>query len=388
MTFSIDKSTWRKVRFGDVVNNLNDVVRDPSALGIDRVIGLEHLDPGEMAVTRWDTLSDGTSFTRRVRPGQTLFGKRRSYQRKTAYASFDAICSGDILVFYPKDPEVLLPELLPFIASSNAFYEVALRTSAGSLSPRTRWSDMATFEFLLPPLAEQQRIASLLWVVEGARRANIERTATLTSAARSWVDQQLGSLNVELVEFKSLWSQSPDSGCSAPPVGDAAGHRVLSLAALTDAGYRPGQYKHVQPSDAMDKAMLSKGDLLISRANTVDAVGRAAIYPETLKSLSFPDTMMRLHIDKDCVRPEYVVLVLMSRLGRQHMRRTAAGTSTSMVKINRQTLGRFQFPLLTISDQDELLSHYNLFADALTAAKSETDAVASLLRAVQRELWG
>ena len=38
--------------------------------------------------------------------------------------------------------------------------------SAGSLSPRTNWSSLASFEFDLPPLDQQRRIAEILWAVD------------------------------------------------------------------------------------------------------------------------------------------------------------------------------------------------------------------------------
>ncbi|MGB3055784.1 MAG: hypothetical protein WBB52_13125, partial [Acidimicrobiales bacterium] len=81
MTLNLDKSAWKSVAFGDVVNNVNATVRDLDAAGIDRVIAMEHMDPGELKVSRWGSTEDGTTFTRRVKPGQTLFGKRRAYQR-------------------------------------------------------------------------------------------------------------------------------------------------------------------------------------------------------------------------------------------------------------------------------------------------------------------
>ena len=138
--------------------------------GIDRIIAMEHLDPGELKIQRWGSIEDGTTFTRRVKPGQTLFGKRRAYQRKVAYAEFEAICSGDIYTF-EADESQLLGEFLPFLVQSNEFFDHALDTSAGSLSPRTNWRDLANFEFDLPPLDEQKRIADLLWAVERHRRA-------------------------------------------------------------------------------------------------------------------------------------------------------------------------------------------------------------------------
>ncbi|OAK52988.1 restriction endonuclease subunit S [Rhodococcoides kyotonense] len=165
MILDLDKTTWKRVKFGDVVKNVNTKSSDPASDGIDRVIAMEHLDPGELAILRWGSLEAGTTFTRRVTPGQTLFGKRRAYQRKVAYAEFDAICSGDILTF-EAIPGKLLPELLPFIVQSDPFFERAVGTSAGSLSPRTNWRDLAKFEFDLPPLDQQKRIVDLLWAVE------------------------------------------------------------------------------------------------------------------------------------------------------------------------------------------------------------------------------
>ncbi|NMC55467.1 MAG: hypothetical protein GYA48_17730 [Chloroflexi bacterium] len=153
------------VTFGDVVRNVDETVRDPQNSGLERYVGLEHIDPGSLHIQRWGLISEGTSFTRRFRKGQVLFGKRRAYQRKVAVAEFDGLCSSDILVFQPKDDR-LLPELLPFICQSDGFFEHALDTSAGSLSPRTKFKELARYKFPLPPLDEQRRIAEILWAAD------------------------------------------------------------------------------------------------------------------------------------------------------------------------------------------------------------------------------
>jgi type I restriction enzyme S subunit len=153
------RAGWKRVKFGEVVRLNKETCKDPVADGIDRVIGLEHLEPGDLRVRSWASVADGTTFTNRVRPGQVLFGKRRAYQRKVAVADFDAICSGDIYVFESADPQGFRPELLPFICQTDAFFDYAVGTSAGSLSPRTNWTSLAQYEFALPPPAEQSRIA-------------------------------------------------------------------------------------------------------------------------------------------------------------------------------------------------------------------------------------
>ena len=176
-----NRKNWAPVRFGEVVENVNDTESDPGAAGLERFIGLEHLEPGSLHIRAWGNVADGTTFTRRCRPGQVLFGKRRAYQRKVAVAAFDAVVSGDIYVLAPKGDR-LLPELLPFLCLSERFFQHAVGTSAGSLSPRTNWSSLASFEFDLPPLDQQRRIAEILWAVDETREAWKEtQSATLTA---------------------------------------------------------------------------------------------------------------------------------------------------------------------------------------------------------------
>lgn len=160
------KPGWRKVKFGDVVQLSKARCADPLAEGVERYVGLEHMEPGDLRIRRWGNVVDGVTFTTLFKPGQVLFGKRRAYQRKVAVAEFSGVCSGDIYVLESKDADVLLPELLPFICQTDAFFDHAVGTSAGSLSPRTNWTSLADFQFALSPMEEQQRTVNLLTALE------------------------------------------------------------------------------------------------------------------------------------------------------------------------------------------------------------------------------
>lgn len=158
------------MRFGDVVKNVNETERSPLKAGLERYVGLDCLDPENLRISRWGMIADGISFTKRFSKGQVLFGKRRAYQRKVAVAEWDGLCSGDILTFEPKNDK-LLPELLPFIVQSDSFFDHALDTSVGSLSPRTKWSLLKEYQFLLPPKNQQKKIVDILWAAEYTSRA-------------------------------------------------------------------------------------------------------------------------------------------------------------------------------------------------------------------------
>ena len=162
MTNKTLKPGWRRVKFGDVVRLSQGRSQDPLADGIERYVGLEHLEPGDLRIRSWGNVADGVTFTSVFQPGQVLFGKRRAYQRKVAVADFSGVCSGDIYVLETKNAQVLLPELLPFICQTDAFFDHAVGTSAGSLSPRTNWTSLDHFEFALSPIDEQKRLVELL----------------------------------------------------------------------------------------------------------------------------------------------------------------------------------------------------------------------------------
>ena len=177
MPDTIKRTTGTKVAFGDVVQLSKERSKDPEADGFERYIGLEHLEPSDLKVRSWGDLADGVTFTNVFRPGQVLFGKRRAYQRKVAVADFSGVCSGDIYVLEPKG-EQLLPELLPFICQSESFYDYVISMSQGGLSPRVNWEALAKYEFALPPLEEQRRIAEVLQRSSEKKRVDSKRSCS------------------------------------------------------------------------------------------------------------------------------------------------------------------------------------------------------------------
>ena len=148
------KPGWQRVKFGELANCINDRVDDPSTAGVDRYVGLEHLDPESLTIRRWGSPEDVESTKLRFIPGDIIFGKRRAYQRKLAVADFEGICSAHAMVLRAK-PAIVLPEFLAFFMQSNLFMERAVEISVGSLSPTINWKTLAQQEFELPPQVEQ-----------------------------------------------------------------------------------------------------------------------------------------------------------------------------------------------------------------------------------------
>ena len=225
----MSKAGWTRVALATWCAMVNDRVDDPDEAGLERYVGLEHIDPGRPAIRRWGDIGDGIDASRmRFKPGHVLFGKRRAYQRKVAVADFEGICSGDIYVLRAKDPSVLLPELLPFIMQTDAFIEHAVEISVGSLSPTINWTSLAEYEFALPPLEEQRRIADGRWRHEQLRRryceldrsdCRIARLASRGHALRARIEscqrrsEQVTSCQLRDVDCSDQTGKSPIVEC-------------------------------------------------------------------------------------------------------------------------------------------------------------------------------
>lgn len=140
---------YQEVKFGEICREIKLTTKNPIADGYDKYIGLEHLDSGSLKIKRWGLIAeDNPTFTRVFKKGHILIGKRRPYLKKAAIAEFDGICSSDIIVVEAKIDSY--SEFLPFLIQSEKFWSHAVTTSSGSLSPRTKFKDLAELIFKLP----------------------------------------------------------------------------------------------------------------------------------------------------------------------------------------------------------------------------------------------
>ena len=180
-----------KVCLGDVANERKENCKTNEYN--DHIVGLEHLIPQEVTLTQWAENIENT-FTKVFHKGDILFGRRRAYLKKAAVAPFDGICSGDITVIEAK-PNKIIPELLPFIIQNDNLFDFAVEKSAGSLSPRVKWSHLQNYEFELPDLNKQRELAELLWAAEETKQAYKKLLQTQSQLLKSKFIELFGDLS-------------------------------------------------------------------------------------------------------------------------------------------------------------------------------------------------
>ena len=158
---------------------------------VERFVGLEFLKADDFQLQGWGEIANGTTFSKRFVKGDVLFGKRRAYLKKVAVADFDGICSGDILVIRAKAKK-MLQGLLPYYISSDAFIQHAVSTSAGSLSPRTKWKDLAELEVSIPDIKTQETILEVLQQLDKTVNQLKQQKTTLKHLKQKLLNEILG----------------------------------------------------------------------------------------------------------------------------------------------------------------------------------------------------
>ena len=391
--------TWQRVRFGDVVNDVNEVERNPLEAGLDRYIGLEHIEPENLHIKQWGDLTvDEVSFTKRFRKGQVLFGKRRAYQKKVAVADFDGICSSDILTLEPKG-DALLPELLPFIVQSDGFFEHALGTSSGSLSPRTRWSQLQNYEFPLSPKDEQRRIAEILWAADEAVYAYISANQNLTTISThlltKFTTTGCGTPTLSataLGNIASHWTvetiESVTSLCQyglSIPLHEAGAYPILRMMNFDDGEIVANDLKYVDLDEREYREFrLEPSDILFNRTNSAELVGKVGIF-RLDGDYVFASYLVRLRADSRKILPDYLNAYLNSELGQQRLRAYAT-PGVSQTNISAGNLKKVLIPVPPLDEQTQILKALKDLRTGERQTRTHVQTLCTLKKRLMAEL--
>lgn len=200
---------WTRVRFDQLATQINDRVDNPAEAGVERYVGLEHLDTDSLRIRRWGKPTDVESTKLRFQPGDIIFGKRRVYQRKLAVADSEGICSAHAMVLRAK-PGAVLPDFLPFFMQSDLFMERALSISVGSLSPTINWSTLATEEFLLPPISEQAQLVEALTAANKLADAQQNLRSNAEAVFKGLLKERIGR-GFKPADYQG-WEDNQESG--------------------------------------------------------------------------------------------------------------------------------------------------------------------------------
>ena len=129
-------------------------------LNKENYVGVENLLQNKLGKTSSNYVPTEGSFIEYL-PNDILIGNIRPYLRKIWLADKTGGTNGDVLVIRLTDKNIL-PRYLYHILANEHFFEYNVKYSKGAKMPRGDKAAILQYEFDVPPLEEQHRIASIL----------------------------------------------------------------------------------------------------------------------------------------------------------------------------------------------------------------------------------
>jgi type I restriction enzyme S subunit len=361
------KTSWRRVKFGDVVRQCKEKV-DPETSGLERYIAGDHMDSDDLRLRRWGEIGSGylgPAFHMRFKPGQVLYGSRRTYLRKVAVADFEGICANTTFVLEPKNAKDLISEFLPFLMQTETFNAFSVKNSKGSVNPYINFSDLARFDFVLPPIDEQVRIVDLFQAIERTRESHRE--------IRGWTDKLVRSLLSDVLNREwpvvNLGSVAHETQYGLSINASSEGqYPMLRMMNIEDGLCVENDIKYVDLNDKDFKAYrLVHGDVLFNRTNSYELVGRTGVY-ELDGDHVFASYLVRIKTNPEKLEPKFLAMYLNSDFGRRQVLAYAT-RAVSQANVNASNLLRVRLPLPPLDVQQQLLDE---IAQAKSAARAAT----------------
>lgn len=340
-----------------------------------RIVGLEHLTPLNVTLLSWSEDTENT-FTKEFSKGDVLFGRRRAYLKKAAVAPFDGICSGDITVIRAIEDKVE-PDLLPFIIQNDFLFDFAVGKSAGSLSPRVKWTHLKEFAIELPSMPEQSKLAETLWSINETKNAYEELINKTDKLVKSQFIEMFDRPEYERVKLKKISTLFADGDWIEIKDQSNDGIRLVQTGNIGNGYYidkeAHSRYVSEETFLRLNCTEILPGDILISRLP--DPVGRGCILPDGIgKAITAVDcTIVRL---MDMVEPEYLIGFTQTDLYRSQIE--SAKTGTTRKRISRKNLEKVLIPVPPIEKQMvfvELIKESDKSKFALQEAIKDLDAL-------------
>lgn len=378
MSLNLDKSDWKRTRLGDVIRRSRKQV-DPFEAGVERYVAGGHIDSDSITIQRWGHPNDGqmgSTFTYAFEPGQILFVSARPYLRKMGVVNFSGVVADKTYVLDAVPQNGLLQEFLPFVLSSVPFIAYATAEATGSMNPRLLWGPLQRYEFDLPPLHEQRRIADLLWAAEHHRRS----LASAFVSLRGLKDTLVADVVTSVGDAKTLGEVAEVNPRGAPLSSDAP---FIEMADVDVWG------EWASPSGVRGTRggiRAKGGDTLMARITPCLENGKIAKVPADLRAVGGSTEFIVLRA-RSGLLPEFLFHWATSRPVHTAAVGLMAG-STGRRRVAGKDLAGLTVRLPTLHEQMRIVRDVTVIDQARSLVFAESTAARSLYESLLNDVFG
>lgn len=359
-------------------------------------LSLEEIESGTGRILREATSkvselgSSKTSFDET----NVLYSKLRPYLNKVVVPEKSGVGTSELIPLLP-NPEILEREFLAFYLRSPMFLEFAKTNTQGTNLPRVSMTNFWQHEIEFPPIEEQQRIVGrikeCLSRVDEMKQLREESRKEAKSLEETIFGDFLEDAKRDGCEIANLGDvlAKLQYGTSAKAAADFDGFPVLRMGNIKSGHLDFTDLKYMALADNdLEKYRLKVGDILINRTNSMELVGKSAVFQKEEGDWVFASYLIRLVVDSSKAIPEFVNASINSRIGRAYVCATAR-RAIGMVNINAKEIAKMPLPLPSLEKQEQIVSRLKEARKATQLLFSDLniEPIESLTNAILRKAF-
>lgn len=244
--------------------------------------------------------------------------------------------------------------------------------------------------FYLPDIKTQRLISSKLNLIVHLIEDHHEQLKKLDELIRSRFLEMFGEPWVNDKEFPCYSvgqvAESVTYGTSAP-ASDSGQYEYLRMNNLTDNGQLDlSDLKRIDMSDEQaEKYMVKKGDILFNRTNSIDLVGKTALF-NLNNPMIIAGYLIRIRLS-DKVNPVYFVAYMNMPYMKEKLRNIAKG-AVNQANINSKELKSIQILIPPLSLQNEYCNFVLSIDKSKLAVQKSLDELEILKKSLMQTYFG
>jgi type I restriction enzyme S subunit len=360
-----------------------------------------------LPITRIETISDATVDASRVgyaglkesecsdwllEPGDILFSHINSVEHIGKCAVYrgvpEKLIHGMNLLCFRCDTSKLLPEFgkylirgIEFRTRLSNFINKAVNQASVSIG------NLKTIPVTVPPLAEQQRIVEVLDRAEYLRAKRRAALAQIDALSKSLFLDLFGNPATNLERWSACTLGDAlaaiRSGVNAEQLTNPGGWPITRIETISDGTIDIERVRWIEPDPSLlGDFQLHPGDILFSHINSVEHIGKTAIYSGTPTPLIHGINLLRLRPKLDTVEPVWLLHLLKNDAVRAVFRNRCK-RAVNQASLNQQDVKSLAISLPPISLQQNFARRLRVveqLKDTHEASLGELDALFAALQ--------
>lgn len=310
----------------------------------------------------------------RLKPGDFLFGMSGSL------GNFGIVPNSEKPLYLNQrvgklEPVNSDPIFLGHLFTSGSFLSEIVQRAAGNAQANISGKQIEAIEILIPPLAEQEKIAEILTNVDESIRATEAVIAQAERVKRGLMEDLL--TNEEKTAQLSSISGFITKGATPTTYGfewQTSGIPFLRSECVSEKGFSESGLAYIceDAHAAMERSVIRAGDILVTITGNV---GRIAILPAEYTEANINQHIARVRLESEEVDKDYLYHFLSSPKQRAHYQSIVTGQAYPQLSLKQ--IRETEIPIKPLAEQRRI-------ASVLNGVDSEISANHMIAKQLQR----